>query len=113
MPPEEFLAELLALLGKRHRFCLADRILDHALRVQPVQSIPVVSFPSTSFVMEREKKKREHHLIDLVFIVVHQDMVLDCRRVCNGAPIAARGLRASGLETGSDVPLITGEDSLK
>ena len=75
MLTKEFLAPLLTLFGEHDGFCLTHRIKNHPLFVQTVHRIPVVSFPCACAVMECEKQKREHHLIDFVFVVFHAVML--------------------------------------
>jgi len=72
---EEFLAPFLTLFGEYDRFGLAHRIEDHSLLVQTIHSIPVVSFPCTSVVMDCQEEKCEHHLVDFVFVVFHEIML--------------------------------------
>src|SRR5436190_301431 len=72
MLPKLFLTPLLAFLRQHHRLCLACRIGDHPLLVQPIHRTPIVPFPCTSVSVQCEIKKREHHLIDFFFIVVHE-----------------------------------------
>ena len=71
MLAKEFFAALLAFFGKRDRFRLSHRIEDHPFFVQPVHCVPIVSLPCAPVAVEREKEKREYHLVDFVFVVVH------------------------------------------
>ena len=72
---KEFFAQFLSLLGEDDRLCLAHGIEDHSLFVQTPQCIPVVSLPRASAVMKREEEKRQHHFINLVFVVVHDSIL--------------------------------------
>jgi len=80
---KEFCAPFLTLFSEHDRFGLAHWIEDHSLLVQPVHRIPVMSFPGTSVVMDRQEEKREHHLVDFVFVVFHEIMLPFCRRSIN------------------------------
>ena len=80
---KEFFAQFLSLLGEDDRLCLAHGIEDHSLVVQPSESIPVVAFPCASGVMKREKEECQNHLINLVFVVVHDSILSGCDRFFN------------------------------
>ena len=75
MLAKQLFAQFLTLFGENDRLCLAHGIEDHSTFVQPSESIPVVSFPCASGVVESEKEQCQHHLIDLVFVVVHDSML--------------------------------------
>src|SRR5882724_3658691 len=68
---KEFLAPFLTRFGEHDRLGLAHRIEDHSLLMQTIHCIPVVSFPGTSAVMNGQEEKREHHLVNLVFVIFH------------------------------------------
>ena len=70
MLTKEFFAPFFALLGEQDRFCLPNRIADHPL-MKSAQCIPVMAFPCATTTVEREEEKREYHLVDFVFVVVH------------------------------------------
>jgi hypothetical protein len=69
---KKFFAQLYTLVGERNRFRFPYRIQNHSFRVQTSESVPVVTFPRASFVMERQKEEREHHLIYFVLVIVHE-----------------------------------------
>ena len=75
MLSKEFFAALFSLFREQNRFRFAHRIADHPFLVEPAHGIPVVAFPGATVAVEREKKKREHHLVDFVFVVVHVVML--------------------------------------
>src|SRR5664280_3367252 len=75
MLTKEFLATFFAFLGEHHGFRLAHRIANHPFFVETIHRIPVLTFPCSSTVMEREKEKCEHHFIDFIFVVFHCAMV--------------------------------------
>ena len=72
---KQLFAQFLALFGKDNRLCLAHGIEDHSLFVQPSESIPIMSLPCASGVVESKKEQRQHHLINLVFVVFHDSML--------------------------------------
>ena len=84
MLAKQLFAQFLALFGEDDRLCLAHGIEDHSFFVQSSESIPVVSFPCASGVVESEKEQRQHHLIDLVFVVVHDSMLPLSETIFNG-----------------------------
>ena len=68
---EKFPTALLALFREDHRFRFTHRIQDHSLFVKTVQGIPIMPFPSASVCVECKIEKRQHNLIDFIFIVGH------------------------------------------
>ena len=80
---EQLFATLLSVIGKDHRFCLSYRIGNHSLFVKPAQRIPVVTFPSSAVTALSEVKQREHHFIDLVFVVIHEGFLAVSGSGCN------------------------------
>jgi len=87
MLTKKFLATFFTFLGEHHGLCLAYGIADHAFLVEASQCVPVVSFPRASAVMECEKEKCEHHLIDFVFVVFHGAMLPLRAEVFNRASV--------------------------
>jgi hypothetical protein len=83
---KEFFAQFLSLLGQDDRLCLAHRVENQSFFVQTSQRIPVVSFPCASGVMKREKEECQNHLINLVFVVVHDSILSACDRFFNRLP---------------------------
>ena len=75
MLAEKFFTSLFTLLGKQHRFCLTDWIEDHPFLMETPHCLPVVTLPSAPIAVEREKEKREHHLVYFVFVVVHASIL--------------------------------------
>ena len=80
---EEFLAPFLTSFGEHDRFGLAHRIEDHPLRVQTIHCIPIVTFPCPSAVMNCQEEKREHHFVDFVFVIFHENMLSFSGARCN------------------------------
>jgi hypothetical protein len=75
---EEFLALAQAFLGQRYGLCFSDGIMDQIFFVETVQCVPIMSLPSAIFTVEREKEEGQHHVVDLVFVVIH-DRILHAR----------------------------------
>ena len=71
MLTKEFFEAFLSLFSEQNRFGLSHWIADHALFMQTAHGIPVLAFPSMTVAVEREKEKREYHLVDFVFVIVH------------------------------------------
>jgi hypothetical protein len=80
---EEFLTPFLTLFSEHDRFGAAHRIEDHALRMQTIHGLPVVTFPCSSAVMDCQEEKSEHHLVDFVFVIFHEDILSFSRLRCN------------------------------
>jgi len=40
-----------AFIGQRHRLRLADRIVDHPLKIQTIQRVPIVALPGTELIV--------------------------------------------------------------
>ena len=84
MLEEEFLTPFLTLFSEHDRFGLAHRIEDHALRVQTIHGLPVVTFPCPSAVMDCQEEERETpSLVDFVFVIFHENMLPFSRPRCN------------------------------
>ena len=83
MLTKEFLAPFFTFFGEHDRFRFAHRVEDHSLFVKASHCLPVVSFPSSSGIVECEKEKREHHLVDFVLIVFHSLILPFQRRSFN------------------------------
>jgi hypothetical protein len=71
MAPKEFFAAFLSFFCQKNRFGFPHGIADHALLMETTQRVPVVSLPGSSVTVQGEEKKREDHLVDSVFVVVH------------------------------------------
>jgi hypothetical protein len=80
---EEFLAPFLTLFREHDRFGLAHRIQDQPFRVQTIHGLPIVTFPCPSAVMECQEEKREYHLVDFVFVIIHEKRLPFIRPRCN------------------------------
>jgi hypothetical protein len=80
---EEFAAESEAFLCEDDGLCFPDGVRDHSFLVQPVHHIPIESFLRAAFVIERQKEQRQRHLIDFVFIVVHEMILRFFTSACN------------------------------
>jgi hypothetical protein len=76
---EEKLARTFeTLLGQDNRLGFSHRIADHALVVQAIHCSPVMSLPGATFVVERQKEQRQHHLVHLVLVIFHALIVQIC-----------------------------------
>lgn len=73
--PEMLLKQLFrkphAFISQRHRFGSRRWIQNVALGMQPVERIPVVPFPRSAFVVQRQPKQRQDDLIHFALVVVH------------------------------------------
>jgi hypothetical protein len=80
---KKFFGAFLTFFRKRHRFRLAYGIGDHPLFVETLHRTPVVSFPGSATVMEREEEKRQHHFVDFVFVIFHSAILPSMRLAFN------------------------------
>jgi hypothetical protein len=72
--PEQLLGLRLSLFGEAHGLVLADRILDVAFFMQPVERVPIVALPSGSaktLVASCEVQQSKNRFVNLVGINVH------------------------------------------
>jgi len=72
---EEFARTLQPLLRECNRLGFSHRIADHALLVQAIHRIPVVSLPGAVAVVQCQKKQREHHVVHFIFVIFHARIV--------------------------------------
>jgi hypothetical protein len=84
VPREQDLKQLLrpsqTFVRQHQRLRLVDRISDQALLVKPIRRRPVEALPGAPLVMQRQPKKRQHRIVDLVFIDIHAAMLACAER---------------------------------